>query len=41
LQAASELGISPEECLVLGDRQDADGEAARRAGMAFRLIGSR
>jgi len=39
LQAASELGISPAECLVLGDRQDADGEAARRAGMPFRLIG--
>jgi len=41
LQAASELGIAPADCLVLGDRQDADGEAARRAGMSFRLIGGR
>jgi len=39
LQAATELGVAPAECLVLGDREDADGEAARRAGMAFRLIG--
>jgi len=41
LLAASELGIAPADCLVLGDRQDADGEAARRAGMPFRLIGGR
>lgn len=39
LQAASELGVTPADCLVLGDRDDADGEAARRAGMPFRLIG--
>jgi HAD superfamily hydrolase (TIGR01509 family) len=39
LQAASELGVPPADCLVLGDRDDADGEAARRAGMPFRLIG--
>lgn len=39
LQAAAELGVAPAECLVLGDRDDADGEAARRAGMAFRLVG--
>ncbi len=38
LLAASELGISPADCLVIGDRDDADGEAARRAKMAFRLI---
>lgn len=36
--AAAELGAQAEECLVIGDREDADGEAARRAGMAFRLI---
>jgi HAD superfamily hydrolase (TIGR01549 family) len=38
LSAASRLGIAPERCLVLGDRTDADGEAARRAGMAFRHV---
>lgn len=38
LAAAEGLGVSPAECLVLGDRMDADGEAARRAGMAFHRI---
>jgi beta-phosphoglucomutase-like phosphatase (HAD superfamily) len=38
LLAASELGVTPERCLVIGDRDDADGAAARAAGMAFRLI---
>lgn len=38
LSAAGRLGIAPERCLVLGDRADADGEAARRAGMAFRHV---
>ena len=37
--ACQRLDVSPERCLVLGDRADADGEAARRAGMAFRRIG--
>lgn len=39
LLAAAGLGIAPEACLVLGDRPDADGEAARRAGMGYRRIG--
>lgn len=39
LLAAERLGLPPERCLVLGDRDDADGEAARRAGMNFRQIG--
>lgn len=39
LKASLRLGVGPESCLVLGDRADADGEAARRAGMAFRKIG--
>jgi putative hydrolase of the HAD superfamily len=39
LLAAARLGIAPERCLVVGDRADADGEAARRAGMPFRLVG--
>jgi FMN phosphatase YigB (HAD superfamily) len=38
LLAAEKLGIAPPDCLVIGDRLDADGEAARRAGMAFRRI---
>lgn len=38
LLAAKLLGVDPQRCLVLGDRDDADGEAARRAGMAFRKI---
>jgi putative hydrolase of the HAD superfamily len=38
LSAAGRLGIAPERCLVLGDRPEADGEAARRAGMAFRHV---
>ncbi len=38
LAAAAELGVAPEHCLVLGDREDADGRAAAAAGMGFRLI---
>lgn len=41
LLAARLLGIAPAECLVLGDRPDADGLAAQRAGMAFRKIPGR
>lgn len=39
LSAARQLGLPSHECLVLGDRPDADGLAAQRAGMAYRLIG--
>lgn len=38
LLAAERLGVAPERCLVIGDRDDADGLAARRAGMSFRRI---
>jgi HAD superfamily hydrolase (TIGR01549 family) len=38
LLAAQRLEIAPGRCLVIGDREDADGEAARRAAMAFRLV---
>lgn len=38
LLAAERLGVHPSECLVIGDRDDADGKAARSAGMAFRWI---
>lgn len=39
LSAAERLGVAPENCLVLGDRLDADGLAAERAHMDFRRIG--
>ena len=38
LLAAEQLGVAPAECLVIGDRKDADGRAASAAGMDFRLI---
>ncbi|TXT26326.1 MAG: hypothetical protein FD138_2864 [Planctomycetota bacterium] len=38
LHAANLLGVAASDCLVLGDRDDADGLAAERAGMAFRKI---
>ncbi len=38
LHAAELLGVAPSRCLVVGDRDDADGAAARSAGMAFRLV---
>lgn len=36
--AAARLGIPAGECLVIGDRIDADGLAAKQAGMAFRNV---
>lgn len=38
LIAARALEVAPEDCLVIGDREDADGGAARAASMAFELI---
>jgi HAD superfamily hydrolase (TIGR01509 family) len=38
LSAAERLGVEPGRCLVIGDRDDADGAAARAAGMALCLI---
>jgi HAD superfamily hydrolase (TIGR01549 family) len=38
LLAAQKLGVAASECLVIGDRDDADGEAARAAGMDFELV---
>ena len=38
LSAARRLGVGPEACLVIGDRDDADGVAARAAGMAVHII---
>jgi putative hydrolase of the HAD superfamily len=38
LRAAELLQVPPARCLVIGDRDDADGEAARAGKMAFRLV---
>lgn len=38
LAAAHALGVPPEQCLVIGDRPDADGAAAAAAGMRFRRV---
>jgi HAD superfamily hydrolase (TIGR01549 family) len=38
LLAAERLDVPPPACLVLGDRRDADGAAAERAKMDFRLV---
>jgi len=38
LRAAELLKVQPGRCLVIGDRDDADGEAARAAKMSFRLV---
>lgn len=38
LLAAKRLQVLPEACLVIGDRSDADGLSAQRAGMAFRRV---
>jgi HAD superfamily hydrolase (TIGR01549 family) len=41
LLAAEQLRVSPDDCLVIGDRVAVDGEAARAAGMDFRHVNSR
>jgi HAD superfamily hydrolase (TIGR01509 family) len=38
LSAAAQLGVEPERCLVIGDRDDADGAAGRAAGMGVHII---
>jgi HAD superfamily hydrolase (TIGR01549 family) len=38
LRAAAAVEVEPAACLVIGDREDADGAAARAAGMGFRRI---
>ena len=35
LEIASQLGVKPEQCLVVGDRDDTDGDGARETGMEF------
>jgi HAD superfamily hydrolase (TIGR01509 family) len=38
LSAATRLAVDPARCLVIGDRDDADGAAARAAGMGVCII---
>jgi FMN phosphatase YigB (HAD superfamily) len=40
LRAAAMVQAQPSECLVVGDRRDLDGEAARAAGMEFLHVGT-
>ena len=37
MKICDELGVAPEETLLIGDRDDTDGESARRCGMRFLL----
>ncbi|NJL20781.1 MAG: HAD-IA family hydrolase [Leptolyngbyaceae cyanobacterium SM1_3_5] len=36
---AEKLGVNVEQCLFIGDRDDRDGECARRAGMPYVILG--
>ena len=38
LVAAEKLGVPVQECLFIGDRDDKDGECARRAGMPYLIL---
>jgi phosphoglycolate phosphatase/putative hydrolase of the HAD superfamily len=38
LFAASELGVPVKKCFFIGDRDDKDGECARRAGMPYLIL---
>lgn len=38
LQISKEIGIAPENILVVGDRLDTDGKGAQNAGMQFSLV---
>ena len=35
---AERMGVAVEDCLVIGDREDTDGEMARRSGAQFRKM---
>ncbi|MBD2091232.1 HAD family hydrolase [Microcoleus sp. FACHB-1515] len=39
LVAAEKLNVNVEQCLFIGDRDDRDGECARRAGMPYVILG--
>ena len=35
MEIAKNLAVKPEECLVVGDRDDTDGNGARKTNMEF------
>ena len=37
-KVAERMTVSPSECLVIGDREDTDGEMAKAVGAAFYLV---
>lgn len=39
VNTAEKLGVQIEQCLFIGDRDDRDGECARRAGMPYVILG--
>ena len=39
LAVCHKLGVEPSETLMVGDRDDTDGESARRCGIRFQLVG--
>ncbi len=39
LSLTERLGVRVEQCLMVGNRDDKDGEAARRAGMKYLIVG--
>ena len=38
IKVAQQMGVAAEQCLVIGDRQDTDGDMARATGAAFQLV---
>lgn len=38
-QLYERLGVDPADTLIIGDREDVDGETARRVGARFQLVG--
>lgn len=38
LNLVSQAGVTPDEVLVVGDRDDNDGEGARRSGLRYQII---
>ena len=41
LKIIEQLGVQPERCLIVGDRNDTDGESARALNMPFMMIDNR
>ena len=37
-RVAEQMGVAVEDCLIIGDRDDTDGEMAQRCGAQFRKV---